>query len=109
MNCRYTGLSFTNKDFTHKYNLLQYILKPPKTIQILDIYAISCSNIAKYLYIDCTIRYSEVGQSQDCSRVNHNSKDRGWDRDKDRDSDEGRGEDIEVPYFLLIEFTFFGF
>jgi hypothetical protein len=38
-----------------------------------------------------------------------NSEDRGWDRDEDRDRDEGRGKDVEVPYFLLMEFIFFGF
>jgi hypothetical protein len=41
--------------------------------------------------------------------VNYNSEDTGWDRDEDRDRDEGRGEDVEVPYFLLMEFIFFGF
>jgi hypothetical protein len=97
MNCGCTGLSFTNKDFSHEYNLLHYQLKPPKTIKVIDGYPISCTEIAKYLHIDYTTRGTEAGQSEDSSRVKDDSEDRGQDRDDNRDRDEDGGKDVEVP------------
>jgi hypothetical protein len=55
VDCGCTEPSFMNKEFAREHNLLCYELKPPKTVEVIDGHPISCSDITKYLHIDCTI------------------------------------------------------
>jgi hypothetical protein len=45
-----------NEAFTHQYNFPHYQLKNPKTLEVIDGYLISSSNIAEYIEVQYMIR-----------------------------------------------------